>query len=360
MASFVSALVKLGYDVTYVAEEEITADRVSLGWFVPEMPGVRLLFMTDKLSIFSLIRDASSHSVHVCDGIRGNGLITVAQQALARRGLVQWVLMESVNDQGHFGKIKRLEYRRQFFLKGRSIAGVLASGYKTKAWVIARGFHASKVYSFAYFLPDINVMELVNERRSGPFRFIFVGQLIPRKRIDLLINALHGLFDYEFELLIVGSGPLKQELQKLAEKKLPGRVNWMGGRLMGEVMAIMAQADCLVLPSHNDGWGVVISEALMVGSPVICSDTCGAAIVVKASSIGGIFSADNVEKLQEILAKQLAVGPISLDSRLKLARWAKVLGAKAGAEYFDKILHHSTGEGDRPTPPWDTGIFLYD
>ena len=354
MASFVSALVKTGYDVTYVAEEEITADRVSLGWFAPEMPGVRLLFMKDKLSILSLIREASPHSVHVCDGIRGNGLITVAQQALARRGLCQWVLMEAVNDQGYFGKIKRLEYRRQFFLKSSSIAGVLASGHKTAAWVIARGVPASKVYSFAYFLADINVMELVNERRTGPFRFIFVGQLIPRKRIDLLINALHALVDREFELLIVGSGPLEQQLQKLAERKLPGRVSWMGGRLIGEVMAIMAQADCLVLPSHNDGWGAVISEALMVGSPVICSDSCGAAGVVKASSVGGIFPVDNVEKLREIFAKQLEAGPISMDRRLKLARWAKALGAQAGAEYFTKILHHSTGEGDRPTPPWYT------
>ncbi len=359
MASFVSALVKLGFDVTYVAEQEMTSDRVSLGWVAPEMPGVRLCFMKNKQSVISLIRNASPHSVHICDGIRGNGLIAVAQQALARRGLMQWVLMETVNDQGYIGKIKRLEYRRLFFLKGRSLAGVLATGHKTRDWVIARGFHASKVFSFAYFLPDITITEVVRQRNSGTFRFIFVGRLIPLKRIDLLIRALQGLVDREFELLIVGSGPQEQKLQKLAEQCLPGRVTWMGGKPLSEVLAIVAQADCLVLPSYNDGWGAVISEALMVGTPVVCSDTCGAACAVKASGSGGIFPVDNVAGLRGMLAEQLDAAPISMDRRLQLAKWATALGAEAGAKYLDKILQHAMGEGDYPEPPWNTKMLLH-
>lgn len=56
---------------------------------------------------------------------------------------------------------------------------------------------------------------------------------------------------------------------------------------MDAARACMARADVLVLPSWHDGWGAVVSEALMAGTPAIASDACGSAGVVRASGVGG-------------------------------------------------------------------------
>lgn len=355
MAGLVSALAQQGCNVTYVAEQEVSADRVKLGWQVPKMNGVRLRFVSDSATIDSLVSEASVRSVHICQGIRGNGKVAMAQRALARRGLHQWVVMETVEDSGWRGVIKRFEYGRLFRVRRNTLQGVLATGHRTADWVAARGMPSGRVFPFTYFLPACHAPMADGQRKPGPFRFVFVGQLIPRKRVDWLVNALAGLTDQAFMLWIVGAGAEEPALRTLAARKLDDRVRWHGVLPLSEVSAVMAQADCLVLPSVRDGWGAVVSEALMVGTPVICSDACGAAGVVHASGFGGVFSRDRDAELQARLDEQLQSGPIDMAGRRRLASWATALGAEAGARYLIDIFDYSASGGSRPMPPWQNG-----
>lgn len=352
MAELALSLMREGCNVTYVAEQELSVDRVKLGWQAPQMNGVNLRFVTDDEAVCALAQQATTSSVHICQGIRGNGLVAIAQHALSGRGLRQWVVMETVDDAGAWGIAKRLEYDRLFLGKARVLEGLLAIGHRTVDWIIARGMAAERVYPFAYFLPQVGNRDHAVHRDVGSFRFLFVGQFIERKRLDLLISALKEFADREFELLVVGCGPEERRLRMLAEQALPGRVRWLGRCPQMEVPVIMSQADCLVLPSRHDGWGAVISEALMVGTPVICSDACGAAGVVKASGFGGVFASDRSGELCARLDEQLRSEPISLEDRLRLASWASALGTEAGARYLMKILDYSANGGSRPMPPW--------
>lgn len=352
MAGLASAVARTGCKVTCVAEQESLADRVKLGWLVPKMQGVRLCIAADRTAIQRLVREASVRSVHICEGIRGNGMVSLAQQALAQRGLRQWVVMETVDDAGVVGMIKRWEYARLFRGKGRSLEGVLATGHTTTDWLIARGASASKVFPFAYFLPDVSPPDHDRHRQPGPFRVLFVGRFIPLKRLDVLIQSLRTLMTHNFQLLVVGEGPHENELRALAESALPGRVRWLGRYSMADVLLTMGQADCLVLPSRFDGWGAVISEALMAGSPVICSDACGATGVVLASGAGGVFASNWPDELWARLDEQLKTGPITTEGRMRLASWASALGSDAGARYLIAILDHAAGGGPRPSPPW--------
>jgi len=355
MAGLALSLTREGCKVTYVAEQELSVDRVKLGWQAPQMNGVHLRFAADEEAVRALAQQAKAWSVHICQGIRGNGLVAVAQHALSRRGLRQWVVMETVDDAGAWGIAKRLEYDRLFRGKGRLLEGVLATGHRTMDWIIARGMAAERVYPFAYFLPQTGNRDHAVHREVGSFRFLFVGQFIELKRLDLLIHNLVEFLDREFELLVVGVGPKERHLRMLAESALPGRVRWLGMRPQAEVPAIMSQADCLVLPSRHDGWGAVISEALMVGTPVICSDACGAAGVVNASKTGGVFASDRDDEFRARLDRQLKTGPVTTEGRLRLASWAAALDAEAGARYLMQILDCSANGGSRPMPPWHPG-----
>jgi glycosyltransferase involved in cell wall biosynthesis len=296
---------------------------------------------------------APVNAVHICQGIRSNGLVGVAQRTLAAHRRKQWVVMETVEDAGWRGLLKRLEYLR-LFLRWRSrLQGVLATGSHTPAWVVRRGMPADRVFPFAYFLPDAIRPEsdrLVEP--AGPFRFVFVGRLIELKRLDLLISALATLKRDDVELVVAGSGPLERELQSFAEKTWPVHVHWLGRLPLGDVPQVMARADCLVLPSRHDGWGAVVSEALMTGTPAICSDACGATGVVRASGVGGVFRSGNLASLVQTLEAALAAGKPQEQDRRALANWARCLGASAGAGYLRAILQHPQGASLRPASPW--------
>lgn len=155
-----------------------------------------------------------------------------------------------------------------------------------------------------------------------------------------------------FQLLVVGAGPQEKHLRRLAESALPDRVCWLGRRSQAEVLLTMGQANCLVLPSRHDGWGAVISEAMMAGTTIICSDACGAAGAVKASGVGGVFPSDRGDELRTRLDEQLKSGPISTEGRIQLASWASVLGAEPGARYLINILDYAANGGSRQMPPW--------
>jgi glycosyltransferase involved in cell wall biosynthesis len=262
--------------------------------------------------------------------------------------------METVNDSGWLGALKRFEYSRIFRTRGKTLQGVLTTGYRTVDWVVAHGMPCDKVYPFAYFLPNKTVPITQDQRKPGPPRIIFVGRLIPLKRVDWLINALADLTDQSFELWVVGAGLEERELKVLAESKLENRVHWLGQLSLPDVPAVMAQTDCLVLPSVHDGWGAVASEALMVGTPVICRDACGVAGVVRASGAGGVFAVNDRSALRDSLAAQLAKGVVQLDERHRIAEWATCLGADEGARYLLDILMHikNTANGVRPAAPW--------
>jgi glycosyltransferase involved in cell wall biosynthesis len=190
------------------------------------------------------------------------------------------------------------------------------------------------------------------QREPGPFRFVFAGRLIPLKRVDWLVAALAGLPTQAFELWIVGAGPDESALRLLAGSELGAKVRWLGQLPLTEVPAILAQADCLVLPSLHDGWGAVVSEALMAGTPVICSDACGSAGVVRDSGFGGVFRSDDRAALTSLLAQAVENGPLQSAERVDLADWAKSLGGHAGAAYLLQILDYSDGRSSRPLPPW--------
>ncbi len=98
MAYLAIALADRGIEVVYITEEAMAPERVALGWSAPVLKGVHLEFAASSGAVGTLVASASADSVHICQGVRSNGLVHEAQRALARRKLRQWVVMETVDD----------------------------------------------------------------------------------------------------------------------------------------------------------------------------------------------------------------------------------------------------------------------
>lgn len=351
MGGLASALALRGIPVSFVVETGTAADRASLGWRDPEMEGVNVVFVSSVADLKAQIASAPPNSIHICQGLRANGLVGRAQAMLADRALEQWVVMESVDDSGWKGAIRRPLYRSIIGRRRDQVAGILATGAGTARWLVARGAPAEKVYPFTYFLPQTppNDSEALVDRSD--FRFIFVGQFIRRKRLDLLLEALANLGRTDVSLTVVGGGALEEALRSQSFNLLGSKVQWLGVRPQSEIPKIIAACDCLVLPSRFDGWGAVASEALMCGTPVICSDRCGCSEVVRLSAGGEVFRANDAADLAACLSRVIDAGHATVSKRRSLADWAACVAASTGAEYLEAILSRAHSS-PKPTPPW--------
>ena len=291
--------------------------------------------------------------MHLTQGFRSNGLVAHAQRQIRRRSEDRhFVVMETVQEKGPIGELKHCLYGWHLHRWAGPLDGVLSIGHRTTSWLEAVAPRSLAIHPFAYFLPEAQHSARLLES-SPRFRFLFVGQLIPRKRVEALLSALVVLDKFDFELDLIGEGPEGERLRVLAEGLLPGRIRFLGTLPMSEVPAQMSKADCLVLPSMHDGWGAVVSEAMLVGTPVVCSTACGAAGVVDASGCGGTFDFDNPDAFQSALKSQLSRGKVTPAVRVGLANWARCLGAEAGAAYVERILEARIFGGARPTTPWE-------
>ena len=109
----------------------------------------------------------------------------------------------------------------------------------------------------------------------------------------------------------------------------------------------------LVLPSTStdDGWGVVVSEALMMGVPVIVSNKVGSSVVLNEKLFGRVFLSGDYVSLKDKIVELSNNGMFNKsirNQRMKLAR-AK-LSAKSGALYLLHILNFIFHKGKFPKP----------
>ena len=136
--------------------------------------------------------------------------------------------------------------------------------------------------------------------RSKQRDFIFVGRLIPDKRVDCLVRALALLAQRKVvrTATIVGDGPEREKLQQLASG-LP--VNFVVGLQTGKPFAeLLAGHRYLVLPSdRNETFGLVVLEGIAAGCTAIGSNHGGVPEAV--GPCGALFPAGNVDALAELL-----------------------------------------------------------
>ncbi len=113
---------------------------------------------------------------------------------------------------------------------------------------------------------------------SERFRFFTNSFLLPRKQINLIIDAINIMIKkgLDVELRIGGEGPLLADLQKqINEIKLHDRITLTGKLWRQEVKEEIDRSHCFVLASQYETFGVVLIESLACGRPVICTDSGG-------------------------------------------------------------------------------------
>jgi glycosyltransferase involved in cell wall biosynthesis len=112
-----------------------------------------------------------------------------------------------------------------------------------------------------------------------PLKISWSGHLVPGKALHILLQALMKTDTLDFHLTILGDGPLKAELQHISQP-IMGKITWKGFVSKAEAMAIVDDSDLLIHTSLKEGTPHAVLEAIGMGVPVICHDTCGMGAVV--------------------------------------------------------------------------------
>ncbi|MBD2774455.1 glycosyltransferase family 4 protein [Iningainema tapete] len=170
-----------------------------------------------------------------------------------------------------------------------------------KKTFIQAGFPPEKV---AVLTPSINSYRFrPAAKNDSVFRVLYVGSIGPRKGVHYLIPAFLKANIANSELLLVG-GASTRVMRLLLEKTLAenSHVKQEGWNFnVHDPVPVFSRASVLVLPSVEDGFGLVALEAMACGLPVIVTSNCGAADVVEDGVNGFVIPPRDEKSLAEKL-----------------------------------------------------------
>jgi len=211
-------------------------------------------------------------------------------------------------------RLKRI--LKSFFF--RSCHRIFAYGERAKEYLEAHGVDPAVIVTDCQsaaavvdgYAPALALQLRVDSMREpAPRTFLFVGRLVPQKRVDLLIAAFDvvrkACADVRLEL--VGTGPDMDALaHQVATLGLQDLVCFTGPVNGADLARRYQSAYCLVLSSSSEPWGLVVNEALAWGCPVIVSDRCGCVPeLVSKSAAGIVFQADSQQSLVDAMQEGL-------------------------------------------------------
>lgn len=217
-----------------------------------------------------------------------------------------------------------------------------ASAY-TAADAAWSGNYLGRCYKWGYF-PETREYAwetLAEKKRTGPVSILWVGRLVELKHPEAAVLTAERLKrdGYDFEMTIIGSGVLEEQLRQMVkERGLQDRVRLTGAMKPEQVRQHMERADVFLFTSdRNEGWGAVLNEAMNSGCAVVASHAIGAVpFLMRHGENGLIFRSEDWDDLYEKV-KTLVDDP-ALRERYGRAAYETIAGEWNAAEAARRFL----------------------
>jgi glycosyltransferase involved in cell wall biosynthesis len=164
------------------------------------------------------------------------------------------------------------------------------------------------------FKPNENIQAVRKQFELGNEpTVLFVGSLIQRKGLHFLVEAAKKIVKEQpdTKFLIVGEGPIKKQLTvSIESSSLLDSFKFLGNVKDDLLPSIYNCADVFVLPSVQEGQGIVLLEAQASGKPVVAFDVGGVDETVRNNETGLLVERGNSDALEEGLMKLLSDKPL--------------------------------------------------
>ncbi|HJS27976.1 MAG TPA: glycosyltransferase family 4 protein, partial [Anaerolineales bacterium] len=176
-----------------------------------------------------------------------------------------------ISEPGHSAMMAAL-YRRVEMAYLRSVDGFIFNSETTRQVVevaIGRSDCAVVAHPGADRLgPEINGEEITARAHAiGPLKIMFLGNVIPRKGLDVLLEALSRLSHLNWRLTVVGSLEMDRSYANSAREAAEGgpnkgRIQFRGPLVDDRLAVEMREHHLMALPSHYEGYGIAYLEAM--------------------------------------------------------------------------------------------------
>ncbi len=218
-------------------------------------------------------------------------------------------------DRGRGMKKQVWRFAKRIFLQSiiSSVDRIIPCNHSGVAYWRYYGASANKIFRSTYFCAvDASVALMTNRedlfnryKLDAKCKFIFTAaRLVPVKALHLMVQAFKEskLAEQGWVWGVAGDGPLRRDLEKQAGELNGNAIRFLGPVAPEDIPALMAQSELFVLPSTYEPHGIVVTEAMAVGTPVIAGDCCGAARdLVKRGRTGWLFKNGDAADLGQIL-----------------------------------------------------------
>ena len=235
-------------------------------------------------------------------------------------------------------------------------AGFLCAGRANQQLYTYFGVPEEKLVEFAYswgydrFVDEAKRTEFQKAELRRKFGLpqdavviLYCGRFSTEKGSIELLEAYRLVSHPKKALVLVGDGRLRKWMEDYADRNGLESIYFMGFQTRNDMAEFYAMADCLVLPSLKETWGMVINEALCFSLPVVVSDQVGAGFdLVVPEGNGHIFPAGDVLALADRIHKLIELPDeerhkMGEMSRSIITKWLDRDLAKILYEYIDSL-----------------------
>lgn len=230
--------------------------------------------------------------------VHGTDVHTIPHLSPLLRRLTVWALRHADAIRAVSGDLA--EQARQLVELGKR-----GNGEGEKIWVVPNGVDLDKFRLMAR-QEARRLLGLEENRRY----LLFVGRLVAVKGLDLLLDAAVLLMRRrnDVELVLVGDGAERGTLEQRATTLgVRDRVHFVGARPHEQVALWMNAGDVFCLPSHKEGLGTVLLEALACGTPVVATAVGGIPEIVADGQVGRLVWSRNPQELAACLSEALEI-----------------------------------------------------
>ncbi len=210
-------------------------------------------------------------------------------------------------------------------------------------YLVEEGWPAEKVHYLPNFVAEDKPRPVKRQTLFTPETvplILALGRLHVNKAFDVLLEALTRVPNAY--LWIAGDGPLREELEKLAEKlAVKPRVRFLGWR--DDVSALLQTADIFVCPSRHEPLGNVILEAWAQNVPVVAADSYGPGTLIQHLVSGVLVPIDDPVTLSKAIRSVIENDDLRAEISLRgresfVATFTESAVVERYLKFFDEIL----------------------
>jgi glycosyltransferase involved in cell wall biosynthesis len=270
----------LGSDFKFISTEILPIERLSSGYedcsnypyninsFDNETnycEALRLGYESD------IVITGSAPSIFIKERLRKNKLTFRYSERLLKRGA--WILFDP--------RVLRSLLRDHTIYRSKNLYMLCSSAFTANDLSLIFAYPRKK-YKWGYFtkVEELKIEHVISQKPLEGIEIIWTARFIDWKHPELAVKLASELKKrgYNFHLNMIGAGNMVEYIQELVGKlNVSDCVTLLGSMTNSDVRSYMQKSNIFIFTSdRNEGWGVVLNEAMSCGCAVVVSNTIGA------------------------------------------------------------------------------------